>query len=437
MRAFFSRPHPLLATACAVLLTAGALLWAGAALATEDLVLVAVLLALAVVAELVRVEVDPRLDITGSDCLFLLAIPFAGTPAALIVATAAIAAAWVSLRYRVRAVPLNVAAVLLPTAAAGAAFEALEATSFTLAIVAVALIALPLNIALILPLMGLLDGVPPRSLAPPLKPFAVAFAFQASFVVLIAVIAEEVGTGTAVLGVVLVVAYAYMQRLVLRAQDRAREYANLSWGVLSSLVRTLDERDARTARHCAAVARFSRDIARALGHDARGQELAHTAGLLHDIGKFALSDRVMEREGELTEEDWRAIRRHPLIGAELLRDVGVYGPVAQIVRAHHERLDGRGYPERLAGDDIPPLARVVAVAEVYDTLTAPDTYRTPMTSFEALRELRRVAGTQLDPACVEALATVLAGQDTGYRHAGDADFDAELDIQRRMNEAVT
>ncbi len=129
----------------------------------------------------------------------------------------------------------------------------------------------------------------------------------------------------------------------------------------------------------------------------KDQEFAHTAGLLHDIGKFVLSDRVMERGGQLEESDWRGIRRHPDIGAELLRDIGVYGPVAEIVRAHHERMDGRGYPRGLSGDEIPAIARIVAVAEVYDTLTAPDTYRTPMNSFEALNELRRVAGSQLDP----------------------------------------
>jgi len=149
-----------------------------------------------------------------------------------------------------------------------------------------------------------------------------------------------------------------------------------------------------------------------------------------------LSDRVMERGGQLAEPDWRGVRRHPDIGAELLRDIGVYGPVAEIVRSHHERVDGRGYPRGLRGDEIPPVARIVAVAEVYDTLTAPDTYRTPMTSFEALNELRRVAGTQLDPVYVEALAELLAGRGTEYRHADEADFDRELDIERRMNEAV-
>jgi putative nucleotidyltransferase with HDIG domain len=265
---------------------------------------------------------------------------------------------------------------------------------------------------------------------------AVAVAINVAIIAVVAGIYAELGTLALVFVLLNVAAFTYMTRLVITARERTREYASLSWGVLSGLVRTLDERDSRAARHCAAVAAFSRDIAKYCGMSKRDQELAHTAGLLHDIGKFVLSDRVMERGGKLQESDWRGIRRHPDIGAELLRDIGVYGPVAEIVRAHHERMDGRGYPRGLRGDEIPAVARIVAVAEVYDTLTAPDTYRTPMTSFEALTELRRVAGMQLDPVYVEALAELLSGRGTDYRHADEADFDRELDLERRMNEAV-
>ena len=165
-------------------------------------------------------------------------------------------------------------------------------------------------------------------------------------------------------------------------------------------------------------------------------ELAHTAGLLHDIGRFGLSDRVMERGRTLTEQDWESIRRHPELGYDMLRDLGIYGPVAEIVRAHHERVDGRGYPHRLTRDEIPEIARIVAVAESYDTLTAGDTYRTPMSSFEALNELRRVSGSQLDERYVEALATLLAGRGVDYRHANTADYDSEHDVERRINESV-
>jgi putative nucleotidyltransferase with HDIG domain len=235
---------------------------------------------------------------------------------------------------------------------------------------------------------------------------------------------------------VAVIAFGYMGQLVARARERTREYANLSWGVLSGLIRTLDARDHRAARHCAAVARFARDIAHHAGMDERDQELAHTAGLLHDIGRFALSDRVMERGVVLTDEDWVAIRRHPELGADMLRDIGVYGPLSAIIVAHHERIDGKGYPRRLSADQIPEIAKIIAVAEVYDTLTAPDTYRTRLSSFEALTELRRVAGKQLERRYVEALAELLAGQGTEYRHADTADYDQELAIERRMNQAA-
>ncbi|MEA2143139.1 MAG: hypothetical protein QOI64_1569, partial [Solirubrobacteraceae bacterium] len=147
-------------------------------------------------------------------------------------------------------------------------------------------------------------------------------------------------------------------------------------------------------------------------------------------------DRVMERDGTLTQDDWEAIHQHPELGADLLRDLGVYGPVAEIVRAHHERIDGRGYPRRLKGDEIPEIARIVAVAEVYDTLTTQDTYRDRMTSFQAMTELRRVAGRQLDKRFVEALASLLTGRGMDYRHADTADFDTELAIEGRIADSV-
>ncbi len=229
--------------------------------------------------------------------------------------------------------------------------------------------------------------------------------------------------------------FSYMAHLLEQSRNRAQQYVSLSWGVLAGLMRSLDTRDGRAARHAAAVARFARDMAQTLGMDEREQELAHTAGLLHDIGHFALSDRVAERGRTLTEEDWVAIQRHPELGADMLKDLGMYGPVAEIVRAHHERIDGRGYPNGLSEDEIPEIAKIISVAEVYDTLTASDTYRTRMSSFEALRELRRVAGSQLDARYVETLANLLTGEGVEYRHADAADFDTELDMERRINQA--
>jgi putative nucleotidyltransferase with HDIG domain len=245
----------------------------------------------------------------------------------------------------------------------------------------------------------------------------------------------KVGDGGIAFALAGVFAFSYMSYLLEQSRHRAQQYVSLSWGVLAGLMRSLDIRDQHAARHAAAVAMFARDIAEAVGMTPAECELAHTAGLLHDIGRFALSDRVAERGRTLTDEDWTAIQRHPELGADMLRDLGMYGPVGEIVLAHHERIDGRGYPQGLTEDEIPEIAKIISVAEVYDTLTASDTYRTQMSSFEALTELRRVSGTQLDGRYVEVLAGLLTGVGVEYRHADMADFDAELDMERRIREA--
>jgi putative nucleotidyltransferase with HDIG domain len=245
----------------------------------------------------------------------------------------------------------------------------------------------------------------------------------------------KVGNGGIAFALAAIFAFSYMAHLLEQSRHRAEQYSSLSWGVLAGLMRSLDIRDQRAARHSAAVARFARDMASEVGMSAEESELAHTAGLLHDIGRFALSDRVAERGRTLTEDDWMAIQRHPELGADMLRDLGMYGPVAEIVLAHHERIDGRGYPQGMDGEEIPEIAKIISVAEVYDTLTASDTYRTQMSSFEALRELRRVAGSQLDERYVEVLAGLLTGEGVDYRHADTADFDTELNMERRIREA--
>ena len=245
----------------------------------------------------------------------------------------------------------------------------------------------------------------------------------------------KVGNAGIAFALAAVFAFSYMAHLLEQSRKRAEQYSALSWGVLAGLMRSLDIRDQRAARHSAAVARFARDIATEVGMSPERCELAHTAGLLHDIGRFALSDRVAERGRTLTEEDWVAIQRHPELGADMLRDLGIYGPVAEIVLAHHERIDGRGYPNGLGDEEIPEIAKIISVAEVYDTLTASDTYRTQMSSFEALRELRRVSGSQLDERYVEVLAGLLTGEGVEYRHADMADFDTELNMERRIREA--
>lgn len=219
-------------------------------------------------------------------------------------------------------------------------------------------------------------------------------------------------------------------RLLRLSRRRAEQYVALSWGVLAGLLRSLEGRDEQAARHAAAVARLARDIAERAGMSPKDQELAHTAGLLHDIGMVSLPGAPLGRGGTLTDEEWRLVLRHPELGADLLKDLTLYGPVAEIVLAHHERLDGRGYPNGLTGDEIPAIARIIAVGEVYDRLTASDTYRTPVSPLEALNELRRVSGAQLDGRYVELLADLLPRDELDRHPAAAADFDVEVDTAR-------
>jgi putative nucleotidyltransferase with HDIG domain len=382
---------------------------------------------------------NATLAVSGAFVAQMLAIGFLGPAAACAIETTAEIPVWVVERYRRTVLAINLFGVAAPNLIAASLFAWLapaDGVGFYLLLAAAGALYLTINFTIVSVLMATLDGHRPLIRLRPFLDMAPSTAINILLALAIAGVYRSIGLGGAILAIGAIVAFSYMARLVVQAQERTRQYASLSWGVLSGLIRTLDERDPRAARHAAAVAAFARDIARESGLGARDQELAHTAGLLHDIGRFALSDRVMERGTVLTDEDWNAIRRHPVLGADMLRDLGAYGPVAEIVRHHHERPDGHGYPDRLLGGEIPALAKVVAVAEVYDTLTAEDTYRTPVSSFQALRELRRVSGSQLDGGYVEALARVIAGRSVEYRHADHADFDRELDIQRRIHEAA-
>ena len=207
-----------------------------------------------------------------------------------------------------------------------------------------------------------------------------------------------------------------------RARDAARVSAvhDEARSSVTVMLETLAMRDGWTARHSAAVARYARLIAAAAGLPAREQELVHTAGLLHDIGRLGFPDHLLG-PAPPAEGDWNVIRAHPERGAVLVESVPGYAEVAEIVRCHHERPDGRGYPRRLTGEEIPALARIVAVAECFDVMTGGDSYRTPMSFHGALAELRRVAGSQLDARYVETFADILMGAHVALRDDEDRD----------------
>jgi putative nucleotidyltransferase with HDIG domain len=383
------------------------------------------------------------LSVSASFIVYVLAATFLGARSAMAAAVLSELTAAIRLRTRPRAVILtNLPASVIPAAAAALVINAIAGSpshtfKFYAAVAAAAMLAITLSFVIF--------TITRRMLFTALDQFGVqefaehlpSIGLNVLLVLAGAAITMKLGNAGIAFALTAVFTFSYMAHLLQRARHRSEQYVSLSWGVLAGLMRSLDTRDERAARHAAAVARFSRDMAKKVGMSEQEQELAHTAGLLHDIGQFALSDRVAERGRTLTEADWTAIQRVPELGADLLKNLEIYGPVADIILAHHERVDGRGYPKGLTEAEIPEIAKIIAVAEVYDTLTASDTYRTRMSSFEAMHELRRVAGTQLDSGYVEVLASLLSGEGVEYRHADAADFDTELNMERRIREAGT
>ena len=268
----------------------------------------------------------------------------------------------------------------------------------------------------------------PFELATALLTAGVAFSYQ------------RLGIGAIALLVVALLVFHHLARTGVKAYERGRELGRrgeeleaLQVGVLSTVLQTLSMRDAMTARHSAAVARYSREVASRLGCDEREQDLIHTAALLHDIGKFILPDDVLFANRKLTDDEWELIKLHPEQGAKLVERIEGYGPVAEIVLHHHERFSGGGYPTGIAGEEIPLGARIIAVADTYDVMTSRDSYRRPVSTEAALAEIAHVAGTQLDPRVAKAFEAMILEGGIAFSHADEADFESELDARSIKN----
>jgi putative nucleotidyltransferase with HDIG domain len=175
-------------------------------------------------------------------------------------------------------------------------------------------------------------------------------------------------------------------------------------GTLEALVSALDARDRETKGHSLRVARYMMEIAYHLGIRPASDEWVHMqrGGLLHDIGKIGVSDTILHKPGPLTEDEWVDMRRHPQIGHDMIRDIGFLNGAATIVLAHHERFDGKGYPNGIAGEDIPLGARIFVIADTFDAMTSDRPYRRALPADVAREEIIRCSGTQFDPRCVQA-----------------------------------
>ena len=435
---------------------AGAVIVAAAVngLAHWDVALFAALTILSVAGDLVAVRTRVhRVMVSASLMAIVIGAVFLGPGPAAAVGVVTILAGWSVRRYPSTDLLTNLVAYLWFPLAAGLFFHwIMEAggiergsADFYLATFGTFIVAMAVNFLIVGSYSSYIDGssfatearrglwpVLPSELAGAILAVGVSFAYV------------EAGIETVVLVGVVILVFQYLVGALLKSQDRAyelelraRQLAGFQIALLSALLRTVDLRDRVTARHSAAVARYSREIAAHAGLSAEEQEMVHTAGLLHDIGKFILPDSILKAGGrKLTDAEWAELKKHPHEGARIVSQVDGYQPIGEIILAHHERIDGRGYPRGLRGNEIPLLARVMSVANIYDRMTARDVYRESVSWHEAVVGLRQVAGTELDPRFVEAFIDILDGKDVAYRHGEDVDFETELGLDERIRELV-
>jgi putative nucleotidyltransferase with HDIG domain len=227
----------------------------------------------------------------------------------------------------------------------------------------------------------------------------------------------------------LLVLYQEQRKLVseLAKANSRLEASGLSFA--GALVAALDARDKYTAGHSAAVAVYARDIAERLGLSQADQQLAHLAGLLHDIGKVGLPAGILEKEGPLSLEERRAMEEHSVIGQRILANVEQYSELAKIVRHHHERVDGHGYPDGLPDAEIPLISKIIGVADAYNAMTSGRPYRDAMPSRVARFRLAQAVGSQFDTTVLVAFEAILASSPESYLSGDRADFAVEAQRQ--------
>jgi putative two-component system response regulator len=205
------------------------------------------------------------------------------------------------------------------------------------------------------------------------------------------------------------------EEVALRVAERRLEQAaqeRISVATLEALVNALEAKDPHLRGHSARVADLSASVAAQLGCSDEAVEAIRTGGRLHDIGKIGIREEILNKQGPLTDTEFEHVKQHVLVGSQILAPLVHLRDVITFVRSHHERWDGGGYPDRLAGEAIPLGARIIGAVEIYDALTTSRPYQEKMPPEIAVERMRDLAGSMLDPAVHEALATVI-----GHRQA--------------------
>jgi putative nucleotidyltransferase with HDIG domain len=204
--------------------------------------------------------------------------------------------------------------------------------------------------------------------------------------------------------------------------------------VIAALLGSLAAKDHTTQGHSAATMQHALSVAKSLGLGPDEIAAVNLGALFHDIGKIGIPEHILRKPSALTAEEWAEMKTHPVIGANLIGEVPNLEQIRPIVLAHHEHYDGSGYPNGLKADQIPLAAQIIAVADTYEAMTSTRPYRSALDHDEAVAELRRVAGTQLNPIVVEAFIRQIETGASGVEHAHDGVEHAH--VRDRAVEAV-
>ena len=203
------------------------------------------------------------------------------------------------------------------------------------------------------------------------------------------------------------------RKLEDEVEKKTRENERLFLHVVSSLASAIDAKDTYTNGHSDRVARYSREIARRAGYEGNRLEDIYMMGLLHDVGKIGIPDAVINKPARLTDEEYDVIKTHPIMGARILGNIKEMPRLANGARWHHERFDGRGYPDKLSGENIPEEARIIAVADAYDAMTSHRSYREPLPQGIVRAEIEKGRGSQFDSRFASIMLEMI-DEDTEY-----------------------
>lgn len=196
--------------------------------------------------------------------------------------------------------------------------------------------------------------------------------------------------------------------------QKNKELEILSNEAFEAIAKAVDVNDRYTAGHSRRVAQYSRMIAKCMGYSDKELEEIYCAGLIHDVGKLGIDNHIINKQGKLSQEEYEEIKKHPLMGYEILKKISIRGNFAYGAKWHHERIDGKGYPDGLQGEEIPEIARIIAVADAYDAMTSKRAYRGIMSQDKVREQIVMGRGSQFDEK-IASIMLSLIDKDTDYR----------------------